>query len=189
MNSVALGPPLQLDGIIPFGLRLSSTLAIWTAVSSFIALSILLLFPDWTEPAVRTARVSTLMSAAIGLFAILGVVIVGGILAVALSFLLFVGWIIWVVALVPLVVFGVGSYAVSVITFGAVLSRKLGHDSIWLGVFVGALALTLLSFVPVLGAIVSFVVQTVGFGASLRVTFGSGPSDRHDRTIPSAHDL
>mgnify|MGYP000144455520 CR=1 FL=1 len=173
---------------VTFGLAVVEIFAVWTVVGTFIALVMLGMFPDWTEPAVRTARNSTLVSFAIGFVGtfILGVLVVlAGIIAIIPIF----GWIIAFVVMIPLLLFAVACYAVSIITLGAALSRRLGRNSIWLGVFVGAVAIVALQFVPILGRIVVVVVQTIGFGAGIRVTFGSGTSKQTERSVPPAHRL
>lgn len=167
-----------------FGLSAAVLTALWSLLSSFLALFMLGLFPGWTEPAVKTARRGPVMSGVVGILGSIGILVV----ALVIRFLLgvpLIGLIVGFAVAVPLFFFGLASYAVSVVSFGAAVSRRLGKDSLWLGVFVGAATLAVLSFVPVVGPFVTFFVQVVGLGASIRVTFGSGASEQGERSVPS----
>jgi len=167
-----------------FGFTIVTVAVIQTAIAGFVALAMVAMFPDWMEKAVRTARKSTVVSFGVG--------IAGAILSVILAFFLglamlvpLVGFVIAIVALFVAVPITIAGLAVSVVTLGSFLSSQLGLGNVVAGVALGALAVGVLPFIPVVGPIVHTLVQILGLGATLRVLAGGGKRKSIDRTPPT----
>jgi len=144
--------------------------------------------PKWTADATRTARTSTLLSFGVGIVGAVGY---------AIPLLILVGFgvhsqfraLSWLVTLTIQACFVLVSDAVAILGLDKTISHRSGRLTTWLGVLVGATTLVGLSAVPILGPIVVGVVALVGFGASLRRTFGSGVTTDATRTIPPRRRL
>ncbi|WP_049921719.1 hypothetical protein [Halopiger djelfimassiliensis] len=155
------------------------------AVTAFVGISLLGLFPDWGQQAVRTARHSTLLSMAVGLPGLFVFVTLWLLSLVLIATV--IGMLIGIPLAVFAIVFEIVWGTVGYVAVGTVLGARFGTDNAWLGIFIGALLSALFVPIPYLGTALGVLVAMLGIGASLRVTFGSGGVDSRERTAPPAH--
>lgn len=155
----------------------------WTFVLvAFVGVSLIALFDVWTDSAVRTARVSPVVSLGIGL---VGVGALGGLvlLGVYLTGQTLVGG---VPVLVPTALFGLAWSTVGFLALGTELGARLWTDNVVLGALLGAAACAALLRLPLLvGGPALALVAALGVGASVRVSVAGGGVEGRDRDTPA----
>ncbi|ACV11433.1 hypothetical protein Huta_1257 [Halorhabdus utahensis DSM 12940] len=184
---MAFGDPLEplstVSGIEPFQILGGGTIIAVCLVPFLLAFA-----PKWTADATRTARTSTLLSFGVGIVGAVGYAIP---LLTLVAFGVYSQFraLSWLVTFTIQACFVLVSDAVAILALGKTISHRSGRLTTWLGVLVGSTTLVGLSAVPILGPIVVGVVALVGFGASLRRTFGSGVTTEATRAIPPRRRL
>lgn len=115
--------------------------------------------PEYTEQMARRIRDDAAVSFLSGLVALVVVFVATFLLAITI-----IGLLVVIPGMLALVVVQIVGNTAALVALGAVTSET-GRGSPFAALVVGALLLSAVSLVPVLGGIVRFVVQTVGFGA------------------------
>jgi hypothetical protein len=156
----------------------------WTfLLVAFVGVSLVALFDVWTDRAVRTARVSPLLSLGIGLAGLgglAGLVLLG----VYLTGQTLVGG---VPILVPTALFGLAWSTVGFLALGTELGARLWTDNVVLGALLGAAVCALLLRLPlIVGGPALALVAALGVGASVRVSVAGGGVEDRDRHTPTA---
>jgi len=172
--TAALGP---VDGVFEWAFLLVA----------FVGVSLVALFDIWTDRAVRTARVSPVVSLGIGtvgLGGLAGLVLLG----VYLTGVTVVGG---VPVLVPTALFGLAWSTVGFLALGRTLGARLWTDNVVLGALVGGAVCAVLLWLPlVVGGPALALVAALGVGASVRVSVtGGGVGDGDRQTPTEGHGL
>lgn len=152
-----------------------------------LGLSLLAMTPDWGERAVNTARGSSVLSLLVGLPAV-------ALLALAAwAGTQLTSTFIWAGLGIPLagiaVVAAIICTTVGLVAVGASIGSLVGGYDPWRGVLVGAVLGVVLALIPTVGPALLALVTTIGVGASVRATFGSGGLDARERAVPPANQV
>jgi hypothetical protein len=120
---------------------------------------VLAVAPEFTERMAERIRDDATMSFVSGLVALVVTFVLTVLLAITV-----IGLLVVIPGAIVLVVVQVVGNTAALVALGSVVSET-GRGSAFAALAVGALLLTAVSLVPILGGIVRFVVQTIGFGA------------------------
>lgn len=150
--------------------------AVSVVVTGIIGAVVLSVAPDFTRDGVEYLHKEPGEAFLYGLGAYVITVVVTILLAITI-----VGILVVIPGLVVLAILGLGATTVSVISFGSWLRSAVGGGGVTeygTALVVGAFAWAAVSLVPVLGALVTFVVGTMGYGY-LALWLLNGPFDRN----------
>lgn len=115
--------------------------------------------PEYTERMAARIRDDAATSFLSGLAALVVTIIAAFLLAITI-----IGLLVVIPGMLALVVVQIVGNTAALVAIGAVTSER-GRGSPFAALCIGALLLSAVSLVPIVGGIVRFVVQTVGFGA------------------------
>ena len=115
--------------------------------------------PEYTERMAARIRNDAATSFLSGLAALVVTIIAAFLLAITI-----IGLLVVIPGMLALVVVQIVGNTAALVAIGAVTSER-GRGSPFAALCIGALLLSAVSLVPIVGGIVRFVVQTVGFGA------------------------
>ena len=90
---------------------------------------------------------------------------VAGFGAVVALTITLVGIIVVIPGVIVLAVVGLAANLLAMVALGAVLARDAGDFDLWKSLVVGAVVVSALSAIPVVGDLTNFVLGTVGMGA------------------------
>jgi hypothetical protein len=140
---------------------------------------VLAVAPEFTERMAERIRDDAAMSFVSGLVALVVTFVLTVLLAITV-----IGLLVVIPGAIVLVVVQVVGNTAALVALGSVTSET-GRGSAFAALVVGALLLTAVSLVPILGGIVRFVVQTIGFGAVV-AAYWESRSEQHDPGRPQA---
>lgn len=171
---------LALDSLEVAALHAGTTL--------FLGVLVLGLAPEYGRRSVETVQRSPIISAFVGVPAALVLAALLGIGALLLdsSVGVFFG--------LPLVVVGVALLpawiAIGFVGIGGVLTRRIGFESPWNGLLVGAILSGAAALVPPIGYSLLAIAAVLGTGAGLRgLLGGGGAGSRTERVVPPANKV
>ncbi|WP_410764506.1 hypothetical protein [Haloferax sp. DFSO60] len=103
---------------------------------------------------------------------------IGGALLILALFLTVIGIIVAIPLGLALVILGVVGGAIATVLLGSILANPVSDrmPSLGLSLVIGALAAAILSVIPVVGALVMFIVDTIGLGIVSRELYRSWSS-------------
>jgi hypothetical protein len=136
---------------------------------------VLAVSPEYTERMADRIRKDAGTSFLSGLVALIVTFVAAVLLAITI-----VGIIVLIPGAIALMVVQIVGNTAALVALGSVTSET-GRESAFAGLVIGAVLLSALSLVPILGGIVRFVVQTLGFGAIAASYWES----RQERTGPN----
>jgi hypothetical protein len=134
---------------------------------------VLAVAPEYTERMADRIRTDAATSFISGLVALLVTIV-----AVVLLAITVIGILLVIPGVLALAVVQVVGTTAALVALGSVASET-GEGSALLALAIGALLLSVVSLVPIVGGIVRFVVQTVGFGA-IAGSYWESRQERHD---------
>lgn len=159
--------------------------AVTVGLTLFLGAIVLGLFPTLGERGVETARRSRIISGAVGTPTVLACVVLLWFSRILASS--DVG----VVFAVPIVIVSVSVLAlgrgIGYVALGAAVAARLGSDTPWAWLAVGALASSVVAVAPVAGLVLELLVVSVGVGSGVRVSIGGGTSPQRERNVPPAN--
>jgi hypothetical protein len=120
---------------------------------------VLAVSPEYTERMAARIRNDAATSFVSGLVALIVTLVVAILLAITI-----VGIIVLIPGAFALVVVQIVGNTAALVALGSVTTER-GRGSAFAALVIGAVLLSAVSLVPILGGIVRFVVQTIGFGA------------------------
>ncbi|WP_290819163.1 hypothetical protein [Halovivax sp.] len=146
------------------------------------------ILPGYSERSVRTARRSPVISLFVG--------VPGALVLVSLLYIasLIAGDSLGVFFAIPLVSVGMTLLpawaALGMVAAGCALGRRVGRDSLFVGLLVGSAIVGLSGFAPEALVAITALFATLGSGAGIRVLIGSGTTTNpNERSVPPANKI
>lgn len=116
--------------------------------------------PDYSRALVDRIRSEPFESFVFGLVTYVAVIVASILLAITI-----IGIVVLIPGLIVLAVVGVAANVLAVVTVGAVLTGRTRDASLWTALVAGAVVVSLLTAIPVVGDLTNFVLGTLGMGA------------------------
>jgi hypothetical protein len=160
----------EFDPAVAIPLQFVISLGIYVVLGGIVIVAA----PEYTERMADRIRDDAAASFVSGLVALVVTVVATVLLAITI-----VGLLVVIPGAIVLAVVQVVGNTAALVALGSVTSET-GRGSAFAALVIGALVLSALSLVPILGGVVRFVVQTVGFGAIV----GSYWDSRRERNRP-----
>ncbi|MDS0298950.1 hypothetical protein NDI76_09345 [Halogeometricum sp. S1BR25-6] len=116
--------------------------------------------PQYSRALVARIRSQPVESFVYGLLTLVSVFV-----AVVALTITVIGIVVVIPGVIVVAIVGLAANLLAMVAFGAVLARAAGSADPWKSLVVGAVAVSVLSIVPVVGDLTNFVLGTVGMGA------------------------